>query len=151
MNYAIAALAGALFLSISDMFANYALESGLSTLNHCFWSHAVVYVVAITGAILLLSEQGQIRSNVGFPDNTKAGLSSIAAGVFAVLALFAINHAFAHSKNIGYTVTLVSTTGLITLLVSTMLLGKQLQSRGTLGCGFVLVGVWLISGSDNSR
>ena len=151
MNYVIAALAGALFLSISDMFANYALENGLSNIRHCFWSHGVVYIVALAGVILLFSEQGQIRSNVAFPENTKAGLSSIAAGVFAVLALLAINHAFAHSKNVGYTVTLVSTTGLIMLLVSTMLLGKQLQSRGTLGCGFVLVGVWLISGSDNSR
>ena len=151
MNYVLAALAGALFLSISDIRTNYALEHGLTNLRHCFWSHAVVYVIAITGAILLLSERGQIRSNVAFPENTKAGLSSIAAGVFAVLALFVINHAFTHSKNIGYTVTLVSTTGLITLLFSTMLLGKPLQSRGTLGCGFVLLGVWLISGCENSR
>ncbi len=151
MNYVLAALAGALLLSISDMFANYALESGLTNLNHCFWSHAVVYVVAIAGAILLLSERGQIRSNVAFTENTKAGLSSIAAGVFAVLALFVINHAFTRSNNIGYTVTLVSTTGLITLLFSTMLLGKPLQLRGTLGCGFVLLGVWLISGCENDR
>ena len=151
MKYAIAALIGALFLSISDLCTNYALENGLTNLRHCFWSHGVVYVIAIAVAIWLMSERGEITSNIAFPENKKAGLSSIIAGGCAFLALLVINYAFSHSKNIGYTVALLSTTSLITLLLSVVLLDKPLQTRGALGICVTLAGGWLISGCENDR
>ena len=47
MSYIIAALTGAFLLSLSDISSNYALENGLSNLTHTFWSHGVVYLIAI--------------------------------------------------------------------------------------------------------
>lgn len=145
MNYIFAALTGALLLSLSDLCTNYALENGLTNLKHTFWSHGVVYLIAILVALYIMSERGQITSNIRFPENKKAGWASLMAGLFGFLALITINYAFSRSKNIGYTVALISTTSLITLVLSNILFNKPLETKGTVGIFTILIGVYLIS------
>ena len=145
MSYIIAALTGAFLLSLSDISSNYALENGLSNLTHTFWSHGVVYLIAILVAIYLMSKKGEILSNIRFPENKKAGWASLMAGLFGFLALITINYAFSRSKNIGYTVALISTTSLITLVLSNILFNKPFETKGTVGIFSILIGVYLIS------
>ena len=145
MNYIFAALTGALLLSLSDLCTNYALENGLTNLKHTFWSHGVVYLIAILVAVYLMSDGAGITSNIRFPENKKAGLASLMAGLFGFLALLTINYSFSRSKNIGYTVALISTTSLITLVLSNILFNKPLETKGTVGIFTILIGVYLIS------
>ena len=145
MNYIFAALTGALLLSLSDLCTNYALENGLTNLKHTFWSHGVVYLIAILVALYIMSEKGQISSNIRFPENKKAGWASLMAGLFGFLALLTINYAFSRSKNIGYTVALISTTSLITLVLSNIVFNKPLETKGAIGIFAILIGVYLIS------
>ena len=151
MKYAVAALIGAFCLSISDLCSNYALEHGLTNLRHCFWSHGVVYALAIALAVWFVSERGGIISNIAFPEDKRAGFASIVAGCFGFLALLVINYAFSHSKNIGYTVGLLSTTSIITLLLSVAISKKPLQGRGAVGVCVTFIGIWLVSGCENDR
>ena len=149
MKYILAALSGAFLLSLSDLCSNYALENGLTNLKHTFWSHGVVYLIAILVAIYLMSEKGKIAANIKFPENKKAGWASMLAGIFGFLALLTINYAFSHSKNIGYTVALISTTSLITLILSYLVFNKPLENKGTIGIFTILIGVYLISTCNN--
>ena len=149
MSYIIAALTGAFLLSLSDISSNYALENGLSNLTHTFWSHGVVYLIAILVAIYLMSKKGEILSNIKFPENKKAGCASLMAGLFGFLALLTINYAFSKSNNIGYTVALISTTSLITLIISNIFFNKPLETKGTIGILTILIGVYLISTCNN--
>ena len=149
MSYIIASLSGAVLLSLSDLCSNYAMENGLTNLKHTFWSHGVVYLIAILVAIYIMSEKGQITSNIRFPENKKAGYASLMAGVFGFFALLSINYAFSRSNNIGYTVALISTTSLITLVLSNILFNKPLETKGTIGIVTILIGVYLISTCKN--
>lgn len=149
MKYILAALSGAFLLSLSDLCSNYALENGLTNLKHTFWSHGVVYLIAILVAIYLMSEKGKIVNNIKFPENKKAGWASMMAGMFGFMALLTINYAFSHSKNIGYTVALISTTSLITLILSYLVFNKPLETKGTIGIFTILIGVYLISTCNN--
>ena len=149
MKYIFSALSGALLLSLSDLCTNYALENGLTNLKHTFWSHGVVYLIAIIVAIGVMSKKGQITSNIKFPENKKAGSASLMAGLFGFLALLTINYSFSHSNNIGYTVALISTTSVITLVLSNILFNKPLETKGTIGIFTILIGVYLISTCNN--
>ena len=55
MGYILASLSAALLLSMSDLCANYALDNGSSNLTHTFWSHGVVYLIAIIISISIIS------------------------------------------------------------------------------------------------
>ena len=88
MKYAVAALIGAFCLSISDLCSNYALEHGLTNLRHCFWSHGVVYALAIALAVWFVSERGEMVSNIAFPEDKRAGFASIIAGCFGFIIGF---------------------------------------------------------------
>ena len=149
MGYILASLSAALLLSMSDLCANYALDNGSSNLTHTFWSHGVVYLIAIIISIFIMSKSGEITSHIKFPENKIAGTASLMAGAFGFLALILINNAFSHSKNIGYTVALISTTSLSTLILSKLLFNKPLNTRGTVGIFTILIGVYLIAGCDN--
>ena len=153
MTYVIAPLCAALCLSISDLCSNYALSNGLTNIRHCFWSHGVVYALALAFGIWFVSEKGQLATNISFPENKMVGLSSVLAGCFGFAALVLINYAFkSNSKNnIGYVVAVLSTTSVITLLLAVALFDKPVQWRGAFGVCFTLIGVLLISGCGNDR
>ena len=71
------------------------------------------------------------------------------AGLFGFLALLTINYAFSKSNNIGYTVALISTTSLITLIISNIFFNKPLETKGTIGILTILIGVYLIATCNN--
>ena len=151
MKSVVAALLAALLLSGSDMCSDYALKRGLTNIRHCFWSHGVTYALALAFAIWFVSKPGQLASNISFPENRLVGFSSVLAGCFAFAALLVINYAFSKSQNIGYTVALISTTSVFTLVLSAAMFKNPLQRRGTIGLCVTLTGVWLISGCANDR
>lgn len=96
-----------------------------------------------------MSKKGEIMTNIKFPKNKKAGCASLLAGLFGFFALITINYAFTKSNNIGYTVALISTTILITLIISCLFFNKPLETRGIIGILTILIGVYLISTCNN--
>ncbi len=151
MKYVIAALLATFLLSASDLCGSYALQRGLANIRHCFLSHGIVYTFALALGIWLVSKKGEFSTNISFPEDRIVGCASILSGVFAFAALLMINYSFQNSQNIGYTVGLISSTALFTLLLEASILKKPMQSRGTIGLFVILIGVWLISGCANDR
>ena len=136
-------------LSLSDLCSGYALDNGLSNARRCFWSHGVVYVMAIAVALFFMSEKGAVVANLRFPAEWRVGLASMAAGAFAFSALLVINYAFARSSNIGYTSCVLSTTSVITLLLSVALFNKTINTKGFIGVFVTLCGVALVASCGN--
>lgn len=155
--YIFYALLAALFLSISDILSKYATDKGISNFEYIFWSHGVMYCFCIIGLILylnynplkLLLNNHKIKDIIKIKFN-KPRYSILLSGLFGFLALITIIYTFTISKNIGYTVGLISTTCLFTLIFSYIFLGDPINIMGIIGIIFILIGVYLIGNCGNS-
>ena len=81
-------------------------------------------------------------------NNTRYAI--LLSGLFGFLALITIIYTFKISKNIGYTVALISTTCLFTLIFSYIFLGNPINMVGIVGIIFIIIGVYLIGTCGNS-
>jgi drug/metabolite transporter (DMT)-like permease len=150
-------LLGALFLSISDILSKYSTDKGVSNFEYIFWSHGIVYCICIIGLLLyltynplkLLVNNHKIKDILKIKfNNTRYAI--LLSGLFGFLALITIIYTFKISKNIGYTVGLISTTCLFTLILSYIFLGSPINMLGIVGIIFILIGVYLIGNCGNS-
>jgi drug/metabolite transporter (DMT)-like permease len=155
--YIFYSLLGALFLSISDILSKYATDKGVSNFEYIFWSHGIIYCICIIGLLLylnynplkLLVNNNKIKDILKFKfNNTRYAI--LLSGLFGFLALITIIYTFQISKNIGYTVGLISTTCLFSLIFSYMFLGSPINMIGIIGILFILIGVYLIGNCGNS-
>ena len=155
--YILFALLSALFLSISDILSKYALDQGKSNFEYIFWSHGIIYVLCIIILLVYLSynplklllNNNKIKDILKIEfNNTRYAI--ILSGIFGFLALITIIYTFKISKNIGYTVALISTTCLFSLLFSYYFFGAPINKIGLLGILFIFIGVCLIGNCGNS-
>jgi drug/metabolite transporter (DMT)-like permease len=155
--YIFFALLSALLLSFSDILAKYSLDKGKSNFEYIFWSHGVIYIACIIIALIylkfrplkLLLNKDKIKDILKIEfNNTRYAI--ILSGIFGFLALITIIYTFTISKNIGYTVAIISTTCLFSLILSYFFLGAPINPKGLIGILFILVGVYLIGTCGNS-
>ena len=155
--YIFFALLSALLLSFSDILAKYSLDKGTSNFEYIFWSHGVIYISCIIILLIylgfrplkLLVNKDKIKDILKIKfDNTRYAI--ILSGIFGFLALITIIYTFKISKNIGYTVAVISTTCLFSLLLSYFFLGAPINPKGLFGILFILIGVYLIGNCGNS-
>lgn len=160
MNYIFFALLSALFLSISDILSKYSLNNGKSSFEYIFWSHGVVYIVCILLLLLilwikpfnfLLNNKTNNVNEVLNLNLDKTRYAIILSGVFGFLALITIIYTFSISQNIGYTIAIISSTAIFSLIFSYLFLKGNINFIGILGIIFILIGVYLISKCDNSN
>ena len=155
--YIFYSLLGALFLSISDILSKYATDKGVSNFEYIFWSHGIIYVICIIGLLLYLNynplklfiNNDKITDILKIKFNTKR-YAILLSGLFGFFALITIIYTFQISKNIGYTVGLISTTCFFSLIFSYIFLGAPINMIGILGILFILIGVYLIGKCGNS-
>lgn len=155
--YIFYSLLGALFLSISDILSKYATDKGVSNFEYIFWSHGIIYVICIIGLLLYLNynplkmfvNNDKIKDILKIKFNTKR-YAILLSGLFGFFALITIIYTFQISKNIGYTVGLISTTCFFSLIFSYIFLGDPINMIGILGILFILIGVYLIGNCGNS-
>jgi drug/metabolite transporter (DMT)-like permease len=155
--YILFSLLGSLMLSISDILSKYAIDKGASNFEYIFWSHGIIYCVCILGLLLYLSYNPLklLVNNHKIKDILKIKFNNtryaiLLSGLFGFLALITIIYTFKISKNIGYTVALISTTCLFSLILSYIFLGTPINMLGILGIIFILIGVYLIGNCGNS-
>ena len=80
----------------------------------------------------------------------KTRYAILLSGIFGFLALCIITYTFQISKNIGYTVALISTTCVFSLILSYIFLDAPINMLGILGIIFIIVGISLIGNCGNS-
>lgn len=156
MLYIYLALFSALGFSLSDLCSKYLLDNGISNLQFLFYSHGVIFVSLCIISILLVSflsigvltNGNKYLDVVKFPTD-KRGLILISASTISFVALISLIYAFKISKNIGYTVAIVGTTSLFTLILSRVIFGHKIQLIGLIGALLIISGVFLISKCNN--
>lgn len=150
--YIIFALVSAILLSFSDILTKYALNNGRSTFEYIFWSHGVVYLVGIL-ILLFVLRYKKIKSLTNNDNITemlkikfdKSRIAILLSGAIAFLALITIIYTFSISKNIGYTVAIISTTALFSYIISYFLFNSKIDLKGLVGILLIISGVYLIS------
>ena len=155
--YIFFSLLSALLLSISDILTKYALDKGKSNMEYIFWSHGIIYLLCIIvlliylwfNPIKLLLNKDTIKNILKLEFNTTR-YAILLSGLFGFLALITIIYTFKISKNIGYTVAIISTTCLFSLLLSYFFLDAPINYKGMYGILFILIGVYLIGNCGNS-
>ena len=155
--YIFFAILSALLLSFSDILTKYALDKGTSNFEYIFWSHGIIYIVCIIILLLylkfnplkLLLNKDKIKDILKLEfNNTRYAI--VLSGIFGFLALITIIYTFKISKNIGYTVAVISTTCLFSLILSYFLLDAPINYKGLIGILFILIGVYLIGNCGNT-
>ena len=154
--YIFFALLSALLLSFSDILAKYSLDKGTSNFEYIFWSHGIIYLACIIILLIylkynplkLLLNKDNIKDILKLEFNTTR-YAIILSGIFGFLALITIIYTFKISQNIGYTVAVISTTCLFSLILSYFFLGSPINSKGLFGIVFILIGVYLIGNCGN--
>ena len=154
--YIFFAILSALLLSISDILAKYSLDKGKSNFEYIFWSHGIIYLACIILLLLylkynplkMLLNKNKIKDVLKLEfNNTRYAI--LLSGIFGFLALITIIYTFKISKNIGYTVAVISTTCLFSLILSYFFLGAPINYKGLFGIVFILIGVYLIGNCGN--
>ena len=154
--YIFFALLSALLLSFSDILAKYSLDKGTSNFEYIFWSHGIIYLACIIILLIylkynplkLLLNKDNIKDILKLEFNTTR-YAIILSGIFGFLALITIIYTFKISQNIGYTVAVISTTCLFSLILSYFFIGSPINSKGLFGIVFILIGVYLIGNCGN--
>ena len=155
--YIFFAILSALLLSFSDILTKYALDKGTSNFEYIFWSHGIIYIVCIIILLLylkfnplkLLLNKDKIKDILKLEfNNTRYAI--VLSGIFGFLALITIIYTFKISKNIGYTVAVISTTCLFSLILSYFFLDAPINYKGLIGILFILIGVYLIGNCGNT-
>tara|TARA_B100001142_G_C14152414_1_gene585080 strand:- start:333 stop:815 length:483 start_codon:yes stop_codon:yes gene_type:complete len=155
--YIFFALLSALLLSFSDILTKYALDKGKSNFEYIFWSHGVIYIACIIILLLylkfnplkLLLNKDKIKDILKIEFNSTR-YAIVLSGIFGFLALITIIYTFKISKNIGYTVAVISTTCLFSLILSYFFLDAPINYKGLIGILFILIGVYLIGNCGNT-
>ena len=155
MNYIFYAVISALLLSISDICTKYALNNKINNINYIFWSHGVIYLLCLILLICLLyfkpipllTNTNNILENIKYPN--KKGIYVLLSGIFGFLALITIIYSFKISKNIGYSVAIISSTCLFTLIFNRIFFDNKIEFIGVIGVISILFGGYLISKCDN--
>ena len=155
--YIFFAILSDLLLSFSDILTKYALDKGTSNFEYIFWSHGIIYIVCIIILLLylkfnplkLLLNKDKIKDILKLEfNNTRYAI--VLSGIFGFLALITIIYTFKISKNIGYTVAVISTTCLFSLILSYFFLDAPINYKGLIGILFILIGVYLIGNCGNT-
>jgi len=154
--YIFFALLSALLLSFSDILAKYSLDKGTSNFEYIFWSHGIIYLACIIILLIylkynplkLLLNKDKIKDILKLEFNMTR-YAIILSGIFGFLALITIIYTFKISQNIGYTVAVISTTCLFSLILSYFFIGSPINSKGLFGIVFILIGVYLIGNCGN--
>ena len=155
--YIFYSLLASLLLSISDILSKYSSDKGISNFEYIFWSHGVIYLACIIMLLLylkynplkLLLNKDKIKDILKLEFNSTR-YAILLSGIFGFLALITIIYTFKISQNIGYTVAIISTTCLFSLILSYFFLGSTINSKGLFGIIFILIGVYLIGTCGNS-
>lgn len=150
--YIFLSILSAILLSISDNLTKYALNNGKSSFECIFWSHGVIYLICISALIVILNfrkiksltNNDSLNDIITFKFNKTQGVIML-SGFIAFLALITIVYTFSISKNIGYTVGLISTTALFSYIISYYFFNSKIDLRGFLGLLLILSGVYFIS------
>ena len=152
MNYIFFSILGALFLSLSDILSKYVLNNEISYVNYIFWSHGITYLLCTVILLFiaykfkfLLSNSTNLKNIVKLHRKNNVNLCIFLSGILGFLALITIIYSFSISKNIGYNVSIISCTCLITLLLSIIFFKAKIESKGIAGCVLIFIGVLLIS------
>jgi drug/metabolite transporter (DMT)-like permease len=157
MNYIFFAIISALLLSLSDICTKYSLENNINNINYIFWSHGIIYLLCLLVLIVILyfkplkilTDTNNIMKNIKYPE--KKGIYVLLAGLFGFLALVTIIYAFKISLNIGYTVAIISSTCVFTLIFSKLFFNHKIEFKGVMGIIAILFGVYLISKCNNGK
>ena len=151
------ALLSALFLSISDILSKYALDKGKSNFEYIFWSHGIIYFACIILLLIYLKKNPLklLLNNDKIKDILKIEFNNtryaiLLSGIFGFLALITIIYTFKISENIGYTVAVISTTCLFSLILSYLFLDSPINTKGIIGMLCILIGVYLIGNCGNN-
>lgn len=137
------------------MCSKYILDQNVvSYLQYIFWSRGVLFViltilliiVASVYSLQFLNNNNKILDVMKFPKGqlTYIILLSSVTSFIAFIAIVVLIYAFKISNNIGYTVALVSTTSIFTLLLTRILFKKKINMYGLVGVFFIIFGVFMI-------
>ena len=155
--YIFYSLLASLLLSISDILSKYSSDKGISNFEYIFWSHGIIYFICVICLIFYLSYKPIkfLLGNHTIKDILKIKFDKtryaiLLSGIFGFIALCIITYTFQISKNIGYTVALISTTSVFSLILSYIFLGAPINMLGIIGIIFIIIGVSLIGNCGNS-
>lgn len=157
MLYIYLALISAICFSTSDICSKYLFNNSISNLQYLFWAHGILYIILSVLTILVCSylSIGLFTNNktyldvIKFPKLFKNRLVLIFGTVSSFIGLLVLMYSFKISKNIGYTVGLVGTTSLFTLILSSLIFKKSINPFGLLGVILIISGVFFISKCEN--
>ena len=161
MNYIILCLMGALMFSVSDLFTKYVLNNGMSNINYIFWSRGITYLICLILLVVLTylfsikflannSKNDNIYELIKLNKRKDLNYACIISGILSLFAIILIIYSFSVSKNIGYNVAIVSSTCLFTLIISSIFLKTKIELQGLMGCILIILGVFLISRTNNN-
>ena len=178
MHYVALALLAALLLSLTDTCQKYALDHGVTSLQYTAWSHGAVYVACAAGLVAVVAlggrtwlakllthagggggggragsvaapGSGSLTELLRLPAAHSVRAAVIASGLFAFATVVVIALAFQRCHNAGYAVAIVSSTGLITMLIAWLAFGKRLDTRALLGGMLVVLGLGFVASCEN--
>ena len=136
------------------------MENGISSIKYTFWTHGVIYSICLLLLIVILlyypisyitNNENNLKDMIALPNNRNIILLTIIAGLASFIAIFLIFFSFKLSKNIGYTVAIISSTCVFTLLLSKYFFNTEIDKFGILGILLVISGVYLISLTNNEN
>ena len=127
MNYIFFALLAAFFISITDICNKSLINNGISSFKYTFWTRGVIYSICVILLLLFVmmnpysdmtNNDTNITDMIRLPKKNNVILITILAGLASFAAIIATYFSFKHSENIAYTVAILSSTCIFTLLLS---------------------------------
>ena len=158
MNYIFLALLSALFISITDVCNKSLINKGISSFKYTFWTRGIIYVICLLILLIfvVMNPQSNITNNdtnisdmIRLPKDKNVILLTILAGIASFISIIITYYSFKESNNISYTVAIISTTCIFTLLLSKLLFNTEINHIALLGICFIILGVYLISTIKN--
>ena len=160
MNYIFLALTVAFLISITDLCNKSLIEKGVSNFKYTFWTRGVIYGLCILVLVLFVlynpstgmtNNEGNFTDMIKLPTDKKIIILILVAGIASFTAILLTYFSFKYSRNVGYTVAIISSTCVFTLLLSKYFFKTEINKMGLFGIGFVILGVYLISLTDNDN
>ena len=160
MNYIFLALLSAIFISITDICNKSLINKGVSNFKYTFWTRGVVYGICIILLVLFViynpssdmtNDDTNFSDMIKLPEGKNILLTTILAGLASFTTIIITYYSFKYSENIGYTVAIISSTCIFTLLLSNYFFKTSIDRMGLIGIGFVITGVYFISLTKNDN
>ena len=160
MNYIYLALLAAFFISVTDLCNKSLIDNGVSNFKYTFWTRGVIYSICIVLLIIFVinnpssdmtNNDTNISDMIRLPKDSKVIFLTILAGLASFTAILITFFSFKYSKNVGYTVAIISSTCVFTLLMSKLFFNTEINHLGIFGICFVILGVYLISSTNNEN